>query len=135
MVGRGAIIRRRGLGQNPLSVALTLATQTKTGIENPELANVPGVSLVMGPGGTFNVTDASGNTIDCNQVSNVFNSACWGVFGGSTGTPLNAAGQVDCSQLENLFNGNCNLLQFFGGNMPLAVILTGVVAFVLITRR
>ena len=67
--------------------------------------------------GVFYVKDQTGTVIDCDSWSNLFNSACWGVFGGSTGTPVttttDASGNVvpssapDCTQLENFLNGSC----------------------------
>ena len=72
--------------------------------------------------GVFMVQDGAGNVIDCDSIMNFFNSACWGIFGG-TGTPVTTTGaptvgavagspppgatpnyQVDCTQLVNQLN-------------------------------
>lgn len=105
--------------------------------------------------GTFYVKDSSGNTIDCDAWSNLFNGACWGVLnvavGGAGGTPVTTdpstgapTAQPDCSQLENTLNGNCNVVQWATGNPLLSTSIVsgglllvgvGILAVLLLTRR
>lgn len=80
--------------------------------------------------GTFYVKDSSGNTIDCDLWSNIANLSCWGVVGGSTGTPVktttDSSGQVvptdqpDCTQLENWTNNACSVTDVVSSS-PLAL--------------
>lgn len=72
------------------------------------------------------VQDASGNVIDCSSIWNVFNSACYGVLGGSTGIALDASGNVDCSALQNVINGACSPASFATAN-PLLFLGTSLV--------
>lgn len=86
----------------------------------------PTVSMAVDAAtGPFNVKDSSGNVVDCNQMYNATNAACWGVFAGSQGQPLNAAGEVDCSQFENVINGSCTMGQWTGLNPNLSLGLAG----------
>lgn len=101
--------------------------------------------------GAFYVKDSSGQTVDCDLWSNIFNGACWGVVGGSTGTPVQTdpstggpTSQPDCSQLENTLNGNCNVVQWATGNPLLSTSVlggglliagVGVLAVLLLLRR
>lgn len=100
--------------------------------------------------GTLWVVDASGNTIDCDAWSNLFNSACWG-FGQSisslpagstipagpaggatppTGT-ITPTGTVDCTQAWNaLTSSECSFTSFafwpvlaIGGTLALLLVL------------
>jgi hypothetical protein len=121
---RATAYRRRGFGQ-------LLPTQL--------IAAVPSASVTAATGdtpgtGAFWVKDSLGQTIDCNSWYNVANSACWGVAGGNTGTPLLTdttgapTGLPDCSYLENFLNGSCSVTDFLGLNKGGAVLTIGMVA-------
>ena len=132
-----------------ISAVYQVAMSAKTGVENPYLSPPGSVgAYVMGTGGQFWVKDSSGNLIDCNQVANMLNSACYGVLGGSTGTPVqtdasgnpitDASGNpvIDCSQLENFINGSCSLSDLLNASqLAKWVAVAGVVVLVLLVRR
>lgn len=101
--------------------------------------------------GTFMVQDGAGNIIDCDSVWNVFNSACWGILGG-TGTPVTAVAggapapgsaaaagggaqpyAVDCTQLVNQLNPSTNCQNPLMGSLG-PLLIGGVVLLVLLKK-
>ena len=109
--------------------------------------------MIIGRGlGTLWVTDSSGNTIDCDQWSNIFNTACWG-FGtpvvpvppgstaptaaGSPNWPANvpAPATVDCTQFWNaLTNSQCSFSTYTSSTLFLPVLAIAVGALFLLKR-
>lgn len=81
--------------------------------------------------GTNWVIDGSGKTIDCDAITNFWNSACWGfgtaistlptgssIFGGTGTVP--AASPVDCSQFWNaLTNSQCSFSSYAASGLVL----------------
>jgi hypothetical protein len=93
----------------------------------------PGGQLLRRGLGTLWVVDSSGKTIDCDALSNFFNSACWGsgtsiselppgspVFGAGGTTPQPS--QVDCSQFWNaLTSSQCSFSGWTASTLILPV--------------
>lgn len=147
--------RMRGLGQFMPSDIAAAAVGATPYVASGQAGKALSVAAMIGTSptvsmavdsatGPFMVKDSSGNVIDCNQIYNMTNQACWGIPGGSAGTPLNAAGQVDCTQFENVINGACSMAQWAGLNPALSFSLAGgglllvgvgVLAVLLLVRR
>lgn len=97
--------------------------------------------------GTNWVIDSSGKTIDCDAISNMLNSACWGfgtaiselptgssIFGGSGTVP--AATPVDCTQFWNaLTSSQCSFSSYAASGLVLPFAAVAGVLLLLTLRK
>lgn len=89
--------------------------------------------------GTLWKLDSSGNIIDCDQWSNLLNSACWGAGVPYQNIPFapTAPPATDCTQFWNaLTSSDCSLATYLSSKaiLPVALIAAGAIALLLIRR-